>query len=224
MTRRVFQLIDFDRTLFDTGRFFRLVNQEVNTVYPGLGDELEVKVEEAYAHEETFFVFRYLRQKMGDQAFEALVERVVAHEGRETFLMPSIHERLAFADTFSDLRPSWGILTYGDEVDQLMKFRVAGFENAHFLISDTADKGNLIASWRNEDGTYTLPVAFGGQTVDQLVFEDDKLRAFAGLPDEVTKLWITQYEDARDRMKEANLEVIPVSGLAASIRHLKSTD
>lgn len=59
-TKRVFQLIDLDRTLFDTARFAKLITDEINKTQPGLGDELDAQFEAAYKKEETFASATYV--------------------------------------------------------------------------------------------------------------------------------------------------------------------
>ena len=218
MSSSLFQILDFDRTLFDTSAFTKALTDEIDRTEPGMGAELDRQFEEAYSREETFFILRHLRSEKGDAWFEALVERVVAQKGAESLMLPGARERLAFADTLATAHPAWGILTYGDEIDQLMKLRIAGLQDAPLVIADTPDKGAIIASWQKSDGTFKLPDAFGGAVVERLTFEDDKLRAFVGLPENTHGIWITQFADATERINQAGLAgvVVPAAGLAES--------
>ena len=220
MSSSFFQVLDFDRTLFDTSAFAKALTDEIDRTEPGMGTELDRQFEEAYSREETFFILRHLRQVKGDDWLETLVERIVAKNGAESFMLPYARERLAFADTVSSLRPAWGILTYGDEIDQLMKLRIAGLHDAPLVIAPTPDKGEILASWVDGDGRFTLPAAFGGETVDRISFEDDKLRAFVGAPKNVRGIWITQFGDATERINQAGLGdiVVPANGLVESSR------
>lgn len=220
--RRVFQLLDLDRTLFDTVRFVKFITDEIDKTNKGLGKKLNEQFEAAYASGETFFVMRYLREHFGDQAFETLVERTVEREGSDSLLLPGARERIVLADELSSLRPSWGILTFGDAADQLLKIRIVGFERAPLFIAETPDKGPLIASWHTSDGTFALPESLGGHIADELIFEDDKLRAFNDLPENVLGMWITQVDDAHEKMNEADLSVVPVRHLAESVEYLKN--
>jgi hypothetical protein len=219
---RLFQLIDFDRTIFDTARFAALLTDEINIIQPGLGDELETQFEEAYKKEETFFMLRYLRNRLGDEHFERIVQSIVDREGKESFLLPGVAERLAYADEISSLRPSWGILTYGDAIDQRMKLRISGFEDAPVHIAGTPDKGALITSWLNSDGTFTLPGELTSETVTDIIFEDDKLRAFHGIPERVQGFWITAADDAMVRVREVSGAVVPVKNLGETVVYLKA--
>lgn len=188
--KRIFQLIDLDRTLFDTLHFVELISAEVNDIHAGLGTALSAQVEASYQKGETFFMLRYLRDQLGDADFEAMVERIVEREGVDALLLPGAKERLLLADTLTSERPSWGIMTYGDSIDQLMKLRLIGLEDAPVLLTQTPDKGTLIREWQNPDETFTLPIELGGAQVDILTLEDDKLRTFLNAPAAVVAIWI----------------------------------
>ena len=186
----VFQLIDLDRTLFDTSKFAKAITDEINITQPGLGTKLDERFEEAYKKEETFFLLRYLRHEKGDEWFEDLIDRIVEKYGGTYFLINGTHERLAFADTVGDITPSWGILTYGDKVDQYMKMRIIGLEEAPVYFTRTANKGEVLHSWKTNDEKFRLPQAYGGGEVETLILEDDKLRAFHDLPSGAYGVWI----------------------------------
>ena len=186
----VFQLIDLDRTLFDTSKFVKAVTDEVDRLKPGLGTELDLRFEEAYEKEETFFLLRFLRQHYGNVWFEDLVSIVAEKYGAESFLISGARERLEFAETLSDEKPAWALLTYGDEIDQRMKMRLIGLEDAPVVFTPHPEKGEIMRSWQMPNGRFQLPEVLGGRTVDELVFEDDKLRAFHDLPEHVLGIWI----------------------------------
>lgn len=203
MERRLFQLIDLDRTLFDTSRFAKALTDEIDLTEPGVGAQLDEEFEAAYKNEETFFLLRSLRETRGDEWFESLVERVVEKIGASSLILAGVKERLDTVDTVTSHRPSWGILTYGDEIDQRMKTQLVGFQNVPFLLTTTPDKGEVIDSWKQLDGTFQLPEEFGGGVVDHITLEDDKLRAFKGLPDGARGFWVTSDPSAEARLAEA---------------------
>lgn len=222
MKANVFQLLDFDRVLFDTTRFITAITEEIDQQSPGYGQELGMKIKEAYKKEETFFLFRYLRETKGDDWVEHLVDQVVTRLGADAFILPGVRERLYFAESFTTARPTWGIVTYGDEIDQRMKLRIANLEAAPVLITTTPDKGTIIASWQRSDGTFQLPVEFGGQVVDTVTFEDDKLRAFRHMPENSLGIWVTKDEKANARIENAELpNVVVAPDLFASVEILK---
>ena len=194
MKRNLFQLIDLDRTLFDTSKFAKAITDEVNKSEPGLGTELDARFEEAYAREETFFVLRFLRKHLGDEGFMTLVDKVLAAYGREAFKIEGFDERIALADTLTDVRPSYGIFTFGDKADQYLNLSILGLEDAPVYFTESADKAPVIASWRQSDGRFKLPDEFGAHEVLRLTFEDDKIRAFDGLPEGALGIWLHRTE------------------------------
>lgn len=210
---KIFQLIDLDRTLFDTSKFAKALTDEVNKTHPGLGAQLDEQFEEAYTREETFFLLRYLRQEMGDQNFEMLVNQVVMQqpEGGAAFKLPGFDERLELANGLSSHTPGWGILTYGDYIDQVMKMRLVGLEDATMYCTPTPNKGEIIAGWRQADGRFRLPEEYGGDLVDNLTLEDDKHRAFLDLPEGVRGVWLTHDPRAYERLADLSGVAIATS-------------
>lgn len=218
----VFQLIDLDRTLFDTSKFVKAITDEIDEVQPGLGTELDERFEAAYQKEETFFLLRYLRHEKGDLWFEALIERIVAKCGAEAFMLPGMRERLAFASEVTDSVPAWGLLTYGDKVDQLMKMRLIGLEDAPVYLTHTPNKSEVIRTWLTEEGTFTLPPVFGGGTVETITLEDDKERAFHDLPENCMGIWIAAPGRNVEELDTQSLEnVVPVQDLFESVEVLR---
>lgn len=223
MKTNLFQLIDYDRTIFDTSRFIREVTARVNRFREGMGDAIDARFEETYRSEQTFFIMQYIRDELGAEVLETLIQEVLAANPGDRFLLPGVEERLALADQLTDVRPSWGLLTYGHEIDQVLKLRIGGFSDIPTLITDTPDKADVIRQWLQADGTFLLPEQLGGVAVEQLSFEDDKLRAFINLPDSVAGIWITPFVDASERILEAGLSgaVVPANGLVESANYLR---
>lgn len=222
MKPSVFELIDLDRVIFDTAQFAAALTDEIHRTEPELGTMLQEQFEVAYEKEETFFLLRYLRHTHGDAWFAALVQKIVQHYGAEAFILPGVHERFAEPDNPDGGKACRGILSYGDAIDQHMKIQLIGLENVPLYIADTPDKAWLIRSWRLPDGRFQLPDEFGGHIVDTVILEDDKLRAFEGLPESAYGVWITQYEDAEARLVAAGVgNVTYAQDLHASFQHLK---
>lgn len=222
----VFQLIDLDRTLFDTARFASALTHEVSHTEPEVGRQLQQQVQASYEKEETFFLLRYLREERGDDWFESVVQRIVSRLGAQAFKMAGFDERLELADTLSSAQPAWGILTYGDEIDQRMKLAIVGLQEAPVYISDVPDKDRIIATWQQPDGSFQLPAELGGEEVSHVTLEDDKLRAFTHLPENVTGVWLTDDAAAQDRLAALSIEtqqaVKIARNLAESSQYLRS--
>ena len=218
MTNKLFQVIDFDRVLFDTKKFAKTLTDTLADTDPKLADALLQSFNESYAQGVTFFLLRYLRDVLGDQ-FEDFVATAVSRAGgAEVFLCPGAKERIALADSLTTVRPSWGILTYGDGIDQMMKIKLVGLDSAPVLITTTPNKAEVMATWQQANGTFLLPEEFGGTAVDTLTLEDDKLRAFQNLPENVHGIWVNIVSD------DALLErVVRVDDLAGASKYLLDT-
>lgn len=223
MKPRVFQAIDLDRTLFNTARFLEVITSKVNDWEPGLGDEIEARFEAAYKREETFFALDFLRDRFGNERYDEMVREVTAPFGVEYWLMPGAKLRLAKANELTSLRPSYGIVTYAQNADdQMTKLRLIGLEAAPVVIVDTPDKGAVLESWRQPNGTFLLPQEFGGQSADYLTLEDDKLRAFTNLPKNVFGAWLTQDARANERLRASGVtNTLIAEDLAGSFLLLK---
>lgn len=231
MTTSLFQLIDLDRTLFNTSLFVKMVCNQVDTFQPGLGADIDARFEEAYKQEKTFFALAYIREKLGDERYSAFVEAVLRNNTAETFLLPGAQERLAFAQQFSQVSSSvegwgFGLFTYSQyPEDQYLKTRLTGLDRLPMYIGATADKTDIIRSWQTAEGTFQLPPELGGAIVNVVTLEDDKLRAFKDLPDNAYGFWLTQYEDADERLKASGYRnVTIVHDLYESMAALKSLD
>lgn len=78
-------------------------------------------------------------------------------------------------------------MTYGGREWQRAKLAAAGYESFPTLITDTKQKGHLIAAWQQPDGSF-IPDSGAGVTgkFERIVLVDDKAEAFAGLPAKAT--------------------------------------
>ena len=100
-----------------------------------------------------------------------------------------------------------------------MKLAIAGIQDTPLLITETPDKGPVIASWQQSDGTFVLPAAFGEQVANELTFEDDKLRAFDGLPSDVRGIWLSY---GREESIGTGRQVIVAPSLIESMEYLRT--
>jgi len=212
MKPNIFQLIDLDRTLFNTSRFAEVVNNIVDRWEPGLGKEIGERFEATYKSEVTFFVLEFIRERFGPEKYAELTKEVAKHFQPEELYLPGAKERITRAEELTSFRPAYGILTMAQSpADQHMKLGLIGLEDVPVLITDTPDKAAVIRSWMTPEGKFQLPFEFGGELVDELTFEDDKIRAFIGLPEHVTGVWITSREDAAERLEETGLQNVHIA-------------
>lgn len=212
MSANIFQLIDFDRTLFDTTLLIKKLLAYIAQSEPEISNAIRAESDAAYKEERTFLLLGYLREQYGDAWLDEAVDAIVREQGSERFMIPGARERLAAADSLTSARPAWGVLTYGDVVDQRMKLRIAGLENEPVLIVDTSNKGALISSWATPEGKVRLPAELGGSVVDGVTLEDDKLRVFEGAPQQlIAGVWVTAAADAQERLEESKLTHVSIA-------------
>lgn len=223
-SRDVFQLIDLDRTIFNTSLFVEKICEIVDEHQPGLGSAIDMLFEEAYKREETFFALEYIRQTLGRERYIEFEEEAMSRINKDELLLPGTKNRLMLAETLSDRTPGYGILTYSlYPEDQHLKVKLAGLQHIPMYISNTPNKAELLTAWRTEDGRFQLPEEFGSETVEKLTLEDDKLRAFLQLPENVTGVWLTSHEDAVQRIATHGLKnLIAVKHLDESSEYLRN--
>lgn len=219
--KRVFQALDFDRTIFRTRTMQQKLIDALALYRPGLEKEIEKESIAHGARGESFFIFQYLRERLGTVDFPDFMTQFRASTPVDALVKDGAHERLAYA--FS--QPGWsgGIMTYGAPEDQRMKLDMLDMAKYPHYITSTPDKGAIIASWLQPDGTFLLPDEYGGGVVDVVTLDDDKLRAFQGLPKQAYGMWLTKDAEALTQVpQELQDRVVPVKDLFESIDHLKN--
>ena len=219
MTERVFQAIDLDRTLFDTWAMVDNLGEVLEAFDPELRAEMDIESARCLEAKESFQIFDFLKVRLGNR-FVAFTTELKRHIGQDELLMPGAKERLRFANS----RPNWsgGIVTYGQPDGQRLKLELAGLTAYPHLVTDAAEKSRMIASWQQADGSFTLPRAFGGKTVDIVTLDDDKLNAFEAMPENSYGNWVIG-DQRPERALPASLEnrVAAVPNLLAAVSRLE---
>lgn len=179
-TATVFQALDLDRTLFDTEKLEEVSRALVARMHPEVAFLAEQESARAIAAGTSFFIFRFLEAQLGDKEYGAYLAELKRSTQPEDFLLKGVAERIAFATS----RHGWttGVLTYGRAEDQHLKLELSGLTRMPFLATDTPDKGRVIASWQQTDGTFQLPRALGDRRVEIVTLDDDKPQAFTHMP------------------------------------------
>jgi hypothetical protein len=218
--RTVFQILDLDRTLLDTSKLAHTLKQVIDRHDQQLAEDITREVI-AHANQKTsFFIFDYIVERVGQETLNTFVNELNYIAPASELLLPGAAERIAFAKS----QPGWsvGILTYGAKRDQMIKLKLAGLQMERCLITDTPNKGNIIASWKLPNGKYKLPIEFGGHQVDVVTLDDDKIIAFEGLPDDVFGQWVTHATiGGITEMQNLPDNVRAVVNLEESIRYLE---
>lgn len=178
---RVFQAIDLDRTLFDTRKLEEVSYALVARMHPHVAERASKESAEHIAAGVSFFIFRFLREHLTKQEYDDYIAELKRTTKFGDFCLKGVAERVAFATS----QPGWaaGVLTYGLYEDQYLKMELCGIAGVlPMLNTDTPDKGQVIATWQQPDGTFALPEELGGGTTDIVTLEDDKPEAFVHLP------------------------------------------
>ena len=217
----VFQILDLDRTLFNTSKLAQQLKEIIAHRNPALAQEIEVELQQCVELHTSFFIFEYVAHLVGHDELTRYIDELQATIPEADFLLPGAKERIAFAKS----QPGWsvGILTYGSKRDQMIKLKLAGLQMERHLITDSPKKGALIASWKLPNGTYKLPLEFGGHIVERVTLDDDKRVAFDDLPSDVLGQWVTHASiGGVTEMKYLATNIRPVANLKESISYLKT--
>ncbi|MDB5183756.1 MAG: hypothetical protein JWO07_437 [Candidatus Saccharibacteria bacterium] len=187
-----FYIVDFDRTLVDSDKMLEVfieVTQEFM-------DMPKAQIESAHAdvkmRGDSFDTAGYVRDSLfaegnGEQ-WDQLEKRFI-HESRSlNYLMPSAAELLEWLAANGK---RYGILTYGNPLWQHLKLTAAGFNHARHMILEQKEKGKLISTWQNNDGSFRLPDALGRRSASHIVMIDDKAVSFDNFPGSPSKgYWV----------------------------------
>jgi beta-phosphoglucomutase-like phosphatase (HAD superfamily) len=176
-----FYILDLDRTLYDTITATELMKGVIALHDTALAAALEQRFEEYISQGESFSMRDFIVENVGEEEMKTIEAKYHEMALQQDLLNPGAKELIAYirAKEGAEL----GILTYGSQLGQEMKITAAkGLENIPYLITGETFKGALIASWRQDDGSYHLPEALGGFITKNIVFVDDKPFSFKGLP------------------------------------------
>ncbi|MFZ1301581.1 MAG: hypothetical protein WAQ27_03320 [Candidatus Microsaccharimonas sp.] len=217
----VFHLLDLDRTLLDTVALANYLKDIIAKRDVQLSHDIEQEILRHATARTSFFLFEYIANQVGETMFEAYIHELQATAPVEELLLPGALERIAFGKS----QPGWsvGILTYGSRRDQMIKLKLVGLQHERHLVTNTAKKGELIASWQLPDGNYKLPIEFGGHIVNTVTLDDDKIIAFADLPGNALGQWVTHASiGGIIELPKIMTNVQPVANLHTSIEYLKT--
>jgi hypothetical protein len=219
--RTIFQILDLDRTLLDTPKLVRTLQRIIANEDPQLAETITEQLKQHTAARTSFFIFDFIAEHVGQEKLTEYVNKLNYAAPASELLLPGANDRIAFTKS----QPGWsgGILTYGLKRDQTIKLKLVGLQMERYIITNSQKKGELIASWKQANGTYKLPIEFGGHTVDMVTLDDDKFIAFDGLPSDVSGQWITTAAiGGTVEMQKLSSNVRPVTSLQASVDRLST--
>ena len=178
-----FYIVDFDRTLADSEKLFD-VFVAIAQRYTELPEaQITAAHEQMVAKGDSFDTASYVRDHMReageDERWNELEKHFIRESRALNMLLPGARDLL---DTFKVRGERFGILTYGNPLWQHLKLSAAGFNHLPRIILVQKQKGKLVSSWQQPDGSFHLPREYGGGTADRIVMLDDKAVSFEGYP------------------------------------------
>jgi phosphoserine phosphatase len=218
-----FYIVDFDRTLVDSDKLTE-VFIEVADQYGAISREQVAKADADMKQTgDSFDTAGFVRDHLTNEGRIDLwqdLEKQFIHESRSlNMLLPGAEELLEW---LAQHGKRYGILTYGNPLWQRLKLTAAGFKHVRHIIMEQKEKGKLITSWQQPDGTFRIPESLGRCEVERVVMIDDKAISFAGFPDGPSKgYWVLDPNNELPSQKgEVPVNVVRVSNLFEVITHL----
>jgi len=192
MSDEVFYVVDFDRTTADSDKLLEVFLSIVDQYLDLPREQIEAADADVKARGDSFDTASYVRNYLADhdemEKWDQLTKQFI-HESRSlNMLMSGASELLQY---FDENKIKYGILTYGNPLWQHLKLSAAGFNHVRRIVMTTKEKGRLIASWQQSDGSFTLPHELGGNSVGSVVMIDDKAISFEGFPGRPSEgIWV----------------------------------
>lgn len=179
----IFYIVDFDRTTADSDKLLEVFLSIVDQYLDLPREQIEAADADVKARGDSFDTASYVRDYLADhdesEKWDQLTKQFI-HESRAlNMLMPGASELLQYFDQ-AGLR--YGVLTYGNPLWQHLKLTAAGFNHIRRIVMTTKEKGRLIASWQQPDGSFVIPHELGGGSASSVVMIDDKAVSFDGFP------------------------------------------
>jgi len=186
---KTFYIIDLDRTLLDTEKSARLFEDVVADHDVDISHLLTQELERANKLGESFSMQSFVADKLPVAELNMIEAAFSERAARIDLLLPHAQKLL---DLLDHAQKDYGILTYGSVEGQKLKIRVSGLGTIPHSITQIAEKGEVIASWRNESGQFIIPTELSpkGLVVEYIVLVDDRVRSFDGLPDNAAGFWV----------------------------------
>jgi len=187
----IFYVLDFDRCLGQTEKFQALLEEIITN--EGIVDLEMIQ----YAHQEvkktggSFDTAAYVRQVLKDRRLD--VNRIwgkieadfVAAAQKEDMFEPGAENLLKILKAKN---AHFGIVTFGGYDWQTAKLRAAGLLEVPYIITSYKEKGQMIASWQQDDKRFLIPKELSAENAliaEKIVLIDDKPVSFDGNPPEV---------------------------------------
>lgn len=197
---KTFYILDLDRTIFDTIGASDVLIGLVAAHSEELAHHIRTQIDEYNQIGASFAIRDVIVEQVGEARALEIEAAFIAAGAKQSLLLPGAKELNEYIGALPSA--ARGILTYGSVKGQTMKIIAAGLHAAPFMITQQKHKGQLIASWKQDNG-YHLPAELGDFVAEKVVFVDDRIFSFEGLPDDVEGYWITQELAVLDAVEHA---------------------
>jgi hypothetical protein len=171
-------VLDFDRTLLDTGRVVARFEDFLMGAYPRLAVSLRNDREQVEKSGGSYDVVAALALQ-ADVPVDEILRQFVASCASAEYFLPGAEELLG---RLKSMATRYGVMTYGGVQWQQTKLQLVGIVDEASMIIPSRGKGVRIADWRSVSGLYRIPDELGGGEVDRVVLVDDKAVEFEQLP------------------------------------------
>jgi hypothetical protein len=187
-----FYILDFDRCLADTNKLDAAFLAQIDKQSIGLDTQvISAARRTVEAQGESFDTAMYVRTMLakrgeeGERNWTILLDSFTKTATQEDMLLPFARDLIEY---LQKMRYQFGIVTYGGRIWQLTKMSAAGLIEMPHIVTSVKEKGTLLTSWQQADGSFLIPSELTGQgaiRAKRLVFIDDKPISFTGLPQNV---------------------------------------
>lgn len=222
-----FYILDFDRTLARTDDLRGLYEKIIIDSTPVTREEIQYHRQRVKSN---FDLAAYARQQLQktigrenvEETMTSIRQNFIAQARQQDLLEPYAAELLAY---LGQQHLPFGILTTGGEEWQQTKIEAARLENVPHLIIPKPNKGELIASWQQQDGSFLLPDKLTGKKdilAKSLVFLDDKTISFQKIPSAVRAIRIISLSGQEPSEPELDVppNVTTARGLKVAFQYL----
>ena len=180
-----FFVLDFDRTLADSDKLLRAFIEVVNQYIDLPLEQVEKMNADVRRKGDSFDTATYVRDRLlahhTKEDWDRLEKQFIQESRPLDMLMPGAAELLDFLE---ENQLPYGVLTYGNPLWQRLKLAASKFNHVRRIVTTNKYKGELIASWQQENGAFILPGEFASAHAQRIVLIDDKAQSFRGFPEQ----------------------------------------
>ena len=216
----MYYILDLDRCIANTERLYELLEAIVLDKTSITKEDMAQARAAIESSSGSFNTANYIQERLQaagqQQLWDIIAAEFVQRGSQVDMFEPGAKELLQALRTENIPH---GILTYGGSTWQQMKIQVLHLNESPHMITETKEKGYIIAGWQH-DGMFRLPpeLQYGQVTeAKTVVLVDDKASSFTGLPRGAKGIHVLP-GDGRDILPSQQgslpVDVVQVRGLA----------